>query len=62
MLEILPTAALLLLVQPVVQQPPSVNGIDEVTIAVVESALESSLRVGKAPRTIRLRTEQPSER
>jgi hypothetical protein len=43
MFEILPAAALLLLVQPAVQQPPSVSGIEKVTIAVVEQALESSL-------------------
>jgi hypothetical protein len=49
MFEILPAAALLLLVQPAVQRPPSVSGIEEVTIAVVERALESSL-----PKTIRL--------
>ena len=46
MFEILPAAALLLLVQPAVQQPPSVSGIEEVTIAVVEQALESSLKGG----------------
>jgi hypothetical protein len=33
-----------LLVQPAVQQPPSIRGIEEVTIAVVERALESSLK------------------
>jgi hypothetical protein len=43
MFEILPAAALLLLAQPAVQQPPSVNGIEEVTVAVIERALESSL-------------------
>jgi hypothetical protein len=44
MFEILPTAALLLLVQPAVQQPPSVNGIEDVTVAVIERAVESSLK------------------
>jgi hypothetical protein len=47
MFEILPTAALLLLVQPAVQQPPSVSGIEEVTIAVVERGLEASLKGGQ---------------
>ena len=47
MFEILPAAALLLLVQPAVQQPPAVSGIEEVTIAVVERALESSLKGGQ---------------
>jgi hypothetical protein len=48
MFEILPAAALLLLVQPAVQQPPSVSGIEEVTVAVVERALESSLKGGQS--------------
>jgi hypothetical protein len=48
MFEILPAAALLLLVQPAVQQPPSGNGIEEVTVAVVERALESSLTSGQS--------------
>ena len=41
MFEILPGAALLLLVQPAVQQPVSGNGIDDVAVAVTERALDS---------------------
>jgi hypothetical protein len=41
MFEILPAAALLLLVQPAVQQPVSGNGIEDVAVAVTERALDS---------------------
>jgi hypothetical protein len=41
MFEILPAAALLLLVQPAVQQPVSGNGIEDVAVAIVERALDS---------------------
>jgi hypothetical protein len=38
MFEILPAAALLLLVQPAVQQPVSGNGIEDVAVVVTERA------------------------
>jgi hypothetical protein len=41
MFEILPAAALLLLVQPAVQQPVSGNGIEDVAVVVTERALDS---------------------
>jgi hypothetical protein len=62
MFEILSAGALLLLVQPAAQQPASVNGIQEATVAIIERALESSLEGGKSAKTIRLRTERPSGR
>jgi hypothetical protein len=40
MLEILPAAALVLLVQPAVQQPVSGNEIEDVAVAVTERALD----------------------
>ena len=48
MFEILPVAALLLLVQPAVQQPVSGNGIEDVAVAVTERVLESSLKRGRS--------------
>ena len=41
MFEILPAAALLLLVQPAVQQQVSGNGIEDVAVVVTERALDS---------------------
>ena len=48
MFEILPAAALLLLVQPAVQQLVSGNGIEDVAVAVTERVLESSLKNGQS--------------
>ena len=62
MFEILPTAALKLLVQPVVPQPAPANGMEAGRGGGHRRAVEASLTGRQGVTAIRLQTEEPAER